>query len=115
MIQKILLFKTHLGTPQNYYFQRLPTIQNNKDVVYNLKNMEKIQISTILKALTCSNWDAHFLIKETYAFYEGNMDLYEKINRYLKAGSSIVFTRKTFVDQTYIRDSSNCLHRNSWI
>ena len=39
----------------------------------------------------------------------------KKISTDLTTGSSIVFTRKAFVDQTYIRDSSNGLHRNSWI
>ena len=40
-----------------------------------------------------------------YPFFEGDKDLCEKIREDMNGGPSIVFTRKTVVDQTYFRNS----------
>ena len=46
-------------------------------------------------------------IDKFYPFFEGDKDLCKKFGEDLIGGPSIVFTRKTIVDQTYIRNSSN--------
>ena len=42
-----------------------------------------------------------------YPFTETNKDLLQKIREDMVGGPSIVFTRKTVVDETFIRDSRN--------
>ena len=93
---------------------------NNKDVVPNLEAMQKViqqkfyhnkGIDMLKLGCTLPNLANICLHKSTnykfYPFCESDKDLCEKIREDMTGGSSIVFTRKAVVDETYIRNSSN--------
>ena len=91
---------------------------NNKDVVptveatqktiafYHDKDVDMLKLCCTLPNLAniCLHKpsDAKF-----YLFTEGDKDLLEKIQEVVAGGSSIVFTRKAVVDDTFIRKSTN--------
>ena len=91
---------------------------NNKEVVPTLEAMQKmiafyldkgidmLKLGCILPNLAkiClhKSTDAKF-----YPFTEGEKILLEKIREDVVGGSSFVFTRKAFVDETFIRKSAN--------
>ena len=91
---------------------------NNKDVVPTLQAMKKImkfyhdQKIDILK-LGCTlpnlaNICLHkSMDRKFYPFIEADKDLHEKIRSEITDGPSIVFTRKTVVEKTFIRRSNN--------
>ena len=91
---------------------------NNKDVVPTLQAMQKmiefyhnkgndmLKIGGTLPNL--ANICLHKTKDSTiYPFKESDKDLLEKIREGMVGGPSIVFTRKTVVDETFIRKSSN--------
>ena len=73
---------------------------------YHDKNVDMLKLGCTLPILAniClyKSTDAKF-----YPFIEGDEDLLEKIREDVVGGSTIVFTRKAFVDKTFIRKSTN--------
>ena len=102
----------------NELIQRFLRWYNNKDVVptleamqkwiafYHDKDLDMLKLCCILTNLAniClhKSTDAKF-----YPFTEGDKDLLEKVREDVFDGLSIVFTRKTVVDETFIRKSAN--------
>ena len=91
---------------------------NNKDVVPTLEAMQKMiefyhnkGIDTLKLGSTLPNLANICLHKPTdskfYPFTESDKDLLEKIREDMVGSPSIVFTRKTVVDETLIRKSSS--------
>ena len=93
---------------------------NNKDVVPNLEAMKKMiafyhhkDIDMLKFGCTLPNLANNCLHKSTdakfypYPFTEGDKDLLEKIREDAVGGPSIVFTRRAFDDDTFIRMSAN--------
>ena len=91
---------------------------NNKDVVPPLEAMQKKTAfyhdkdNDMLKlGCTLPNLANNCLHEPTdakfYPFTEGDKNLPEKIREGVVGGPSIVFTRKAFVDETFIRKSAN--------
>ena len=91
---------------------------NNKDVVPTLEAMQKMiafnhdkDIDMLKLGCTLPNLANICLHKYTdakfYPFTEGDKDFLEKIREDVVCGPSIVFTRKTVVDETFIRMSAN--------
>ena len=91
---------------------------NNKDVVPTLQAMKKMmrfchdqKIDMLKLGCAVPNLAIIFLHKSTdrkiYPFIENEKDLHEKIRTEMTGGPSIVFTRKTVVDKTFIRRSNN--------
>ena len=91
---------------------------NNKDVVPTLEVMQKMiafyhnkDIDMLKLGCTLPNLANIRLHKYTdakfYPFTEGEKDLFEKIREDVVGGSSIVFTRKAVVDETFFRKSTN--------
>ena len=91
---------------------------NNKDVVPTLEAMQKMiafyhdkNIDMLKLGCTLANLANICLHKSTdakfYAITEGDEDLLEKIREGVVGGPSIVFTQKAFVDETFIRKSTN--------
>ena len=89
---------------------------NNKDVAPTLEALQKLVAfyhskgTDMLKiGCTLSNLANICLQKSTnakfYPFTETDKDLLQKIREVMVGGPSIVFTRKTVVDETFIRDS----------
>ena len=91
---------------------------NNKDVVPTLETMQKVLVFYHKKGIdmlklgcTLPNLAKICLHKSTSAnfcpFTETEKDLLQKIREDVVGGPSIVFTRKSVVDETFIRDSGN--------
>ena len=91
---------------------------NNKNVVPTLEAMQKIvqfyhqkEIDMLRLGCTLPNLANICLHKSTNekfdAFCESDRDFCEKIKYDMTGRPSIVFTRKAFVNETFIRDSSN--------
>ena len=91
---------------------------NKKDVVSTLEAMQKIidfqhdkGIHMMKLGCTLPNLANICLHKSTdasfYPITEGDEDLLEKIREDVAGCPSIVFTRKAFVDETFIRKSTN--------
>ena len=91
---------------------------NNKDVVSTFKAMQKMLafynkkgIDMLKLGCTLPNLVNFCLHKSTsanfYPFTETDKDLLQKIRNYMVGGSSIVFTRKAVVAETFIRKSGN--------
>ena len=91
---------------------------NNKDVVRTLGAMQKMiefyhrkEIHMLNLGCTSPNLAKSCLNKSTdsnfYPFTESDKDLLEKIREDMVGGPSIVFSRKTVVDETFIRKSTN--------
>ena len=99
-------------------FKDFLSCYNNKDVVPTLETMQKTivfyhdKVFDMLK-LGCPlpNLAKICLHKPTdekfYPFTEGDKDLLEKNREDVAGGPSIVFTRKAFVDETFIRKFTN--------
>ena len=92
---------------------------NNKNVVPMLEAMQKMVdfyhnkgIDMLKLGCTLPNLANICLQKSTTAkFYpltESNKDLFGKLREDIVGGPSIVFTRKAVMDETFIRDSTNC-------
>ena len=90
----------------------------NKDVVPNLKAMQKMiafyhdkDIDMLKLVCTSPNLANICLHKTTdikfHAFTEGDIDLLEKNREDVVGGPCIVFTREAVVDETFIRKSAN--------
>ena len=86
---------------------------NNKDVVATLQAMQKLfafyhkKGNDILKlGCTLPNLAKNCLHKSTkfYPFTETDKDLLQKVREDMVGGPSIVFTRKTVVDEIFIRN-----------
>ena len=99
-------------------FKDFLRLYNNKDVVPTLEAMLKMiefyhdkGIDMLKLGCTLRNLANICLHKSTnhkcYPFFEGDKDLCEKIREDMTGGPSIVFTQKSAVDQTYIRNSPN--------
>ena len=91
---------------------------NNTDVVPTLESLQKMNafyhdkdIDTLKLGCTLPNLANICLHKSTdakfYPFTEGDKDLSEKIREDVVGGPSIVFTRQTVVEESFIRKSSN--------
>ena len=91
---------------------------NNKDVVPTLEAMQKMLafyhnkgIDMLKLGCTLPNLANICLHKSTsakfYPFTETDKDLLQKVREDMVGGPSIVFTRKTVVDETFIRNSGN--------
>ena len=91
---------------------------NNKDVVPTLEAMQKMlafyhKKGTDMLKLGCTLPNlAHICLHKSasakfYPFTETDQNLLQKIREDMIGGPSIVFTRKTVVDETFIRDSGN--------
>ena len=91
---------------------------NNKDVVPTLEAMQKMLayyhkegIDMLKLGCTLPNLANICLHKYTsakiYPFTETDKDLLQKIREDMVGGPSIVFTRITMVDETFIRNSGN--------
>ena len=91
---------------------------NKKDVVPTLEAMQKMiafyhdkDIDRLKLCCTLPNLANICLHKSTdakvYPFTEGDKGLLEKIREDVGGGSSIVFTRKAVVDQTFVLKSTN--------
>ena len=86
---------------------------NNKDVVPTLEAMQKLMefyhnkgIDMLELGCTLPNL-ANICHHKFFPFVEDDKDLHDKIREDMTGGSSIVFTRKAVVDQTFIRNSEN--------
>ena len=99
-------FKDFLRWYNNKYV--VPTLEAMQKMIafYHDKDIDMLKLGCTLPNLAniCLNksTDAKF-----YPFTEGDRDLLEKIREYVVGGSSIVFTRKVVVDETFIRKSTN--------
>ena len=91
---------------------------NNKDVVPTLEAMQKMlafyhkkEIDMLKLGCTLPKFAKSCLHKSIsakfYPFTETDKDLLQKIREDMVGGPSIVFTRKTVVDETFIRNSRN--------
>ena len=91
---------------------------NNKDVVPTLEAMQKMiefyhqkEVDVLKLGCTLPNLENICLHKSTdskfYPFTQSDKDLLQKIRQDMVGGPSIVFTRKTVVDRTFIRKSTN--------
>ena len=91
---------------------------NNKDVVPTLQALKKMmklyrdkEIDMLKLGCTLPNSATICLQKSTdrkfYPFIEADKELHEKIRSEITGGPSIVFTRKTVVDKTFIQRSNN--------
>ena len=91
---------------------------NNKDVVPTLKAMQKLiafyhakDIDKIKHGCTLPNLANNCLHKSTvvkfYPITEGDKNFLENFREDVVGGASIVFTRKTVVDETFFRKSAN--------
>ena len=91
---------------------------NNKDVVPTREAMQKMLafyhkkgIDMLKLGCTLPNLANVCLHKSTsakfYPFTETDKDLLQRIREDMVGGPSIVFTRKTVVDETFVRDSGN--------
>ena len=91
---------------------------NNKDVVTTVEAMQKMiafyhdkDIDMLKLGCTLPNPANIYLHKSIdakfFPFTERDKDLLEKIREDVVGGPSIVFTRKTVVDETFIRKSTN--------
>ena len=91
---------------------------NNKDVVPTLEAMQKMlafyhkkRIDMLKLGCTLPDLANICLHKSTsakfYPFTETDKDLLQKIREDMVIGSSIVFTRRAVVDETFIRNSEN--------
>ena len=100
------------------YFSDFLKWYNKKDVVPTLEAMQKMiefyhnkGIDMLKLGCTLPNLAKICLHKSTdskfYPFTESDKDLLEKIREDVVGGPSMVFTRKTVVDETFIRKSSN--------
>ena len=100
------------------YFSDFPKWYNDKDVFPTLEAIQKMiefyhnkGIDMLKLGCTLPNLANICLHKSTdskfYAFTESDKDLLEKIREDIVGGPSIVFTRKTVVDETFICKSSN--------
>ena len=103
---------------QTSSFKQFLRWYNYKDVVPTLEAIQKVidfhqdkDIDMLKLGCTLSNLANICLHKSTdakfYPFTEGDKDLLEKIREDVVDGPSIVFTRKAFVDETFIRKSTN--------
>ena len=110
----------------NELIQRFFRWYNNKDVVPALEAMPKIiafhydkDIDMLKLGCTLPNLANICLHKSTdakfYPFTEGDKDLLEKNWEDVVGGTSIVFTRKAVVDETFIRKSTNIWKSIVWI
>ena len=107
-----------------WYHENMGTLKeflrwyNNKDVVPTLEALQKMLafyhkkgIDMLKLGCTVPNLENICLQKCTnakfYPFTETDKDLLQKIREDMVGGPSIVFTRKTVVDETFIRDSGN--------
>ena len=99
------------------YFSEFLKRYNNKDVVPTLETMQKMiefyhnkGIDMLKLGGTLPKLADICLHKSTdskfYLFTEWDQDLLEKIREDVVGGPSIVFTRKTVVDETFIRKTS---------
>ena len=99
-------------------FKDLLRWYNNKDVVPTLEAMQKMRafyhkkgIDMLKLGCTLPNLANICLHKSTsakfYPFTETDEDLLQKIREDMVGGPSIVFTCKTVVDETFIRNSGN--------
>ena len=74
--------------------------------LYHNKGIDMLQLGCTLPTLAniClyKSTDSNF-----YPFTESDKDFLEKIREDMVGGPSIAFTRKTVVDETFIRKSSN--------
>ena len=91
---------------------------NNKDVVPTLEAMQKVMefyhnkgIDMLKLGCTLPKLANICLHKSTnlkfFPFVEADKDLHDKIREDMTGGPSIFFTRKSVVDQTFIRNSEN--------
>ena len=73
---------------------------------YHNKGIDVLKLESTLPNLAniCLDKSTNY---KFYPFCESDKDLCEKIREDMTAESSIVFTRKALVDETYIRNSSN--------
>ena len=130
-LSKMRLSQPPLTGKQNYEYlvniwesEKMTTFKdflrwyNNKDVVPTLEAMQKMiafyhhkGIDMLKLGCTLPNLANICLHKSTnakfYPFTENDKDLLEKIRDDMVGGPSIVFTRKTVVNETLIRDSAN--------
>ena len=99
-------------------FQDFVRWYNNKDVVPTLEAMQKMMEFYINKGIdmfklgcTLPNLANICQQKPTnnkfHPFVEADKDLHDKIREDMTGGPSIVFIRKSVVDQTYIRNTEN--------
>ena len=91
---------------------------NNKDVVPTLEAMQKMMefyhnkgIDMLKLGCTLPNLANICLHPSTnhkfFPFVASDKDLHDKIREDMTGGTSIMFTRKAVVDQTFIRNSEN--------
>ena len=91
---------------------------NNKDVVPTLEAMQEIiefhyqeEMDMLKLGCTLANLANSYLQNLTdskfYPFTESDKDLFEKIREDMVGGPSIVFSRMTVVDETFILKSTN--------
>ena len=117
-VEKYLYLQSVWENNNLQYFSDFLKWYNNKAVVPTLEAMQKmiefyhnkgndmLKLGCLLPNLAniClhKSADSNF-----YQFTESDEDLLEKIREDMVGGPSIVFTRKTVVDETFIRKSSN--------
>ena len=130
-LSKMKLYKPSPSGEENYQFlldiwnhENMCTFNdflrwyNNKDVVPTLETMQKMLASYHKKGIdmlklgcTLPNLANICLHNSTHAKYypftETDKDLLQKIREDMVGGPSIVFTRKTMVDETFNRNSGN--------
>ena len=114
---KLSIFETNLEAGKKSSFKDFLRWYNSKDIVPTLEAMQKTiafyhdkDIDMLKLGSTLPNLANICLYKSTdakiYQFTERDKDLLEKI-RDVVGGPSIVFTRKSVVDETFIRKSTN--------
>ena len=105
------------------YFPDFLKWYNNKDFVRTKEAMQKVYefhdnkaIDMLILGCTLPKLANICLHKSTgskfYPFTESDKDLLEKVRENMVGGPSTVFTRKTVVDETFIRKSSNLCKSN---
>ena len=86
----------------------MPTLKAMQKMIafYHDKNIDMLRLGCTLPNL--ANIRLHKSTDANFSpFTEGDKDLLEKIAEDVVGGPSIVFTRKTVVDETFIRKSAN--------
>ena len=86
----------------------VPTLEDRQKMgdIYHKKGIDMIKFGCTLPNLAniCHNKST---TAKFYPFRESDKDLLEETREDMAGGRSILFTRKTFVDETFIRNSTS--------
>ena len=86
----------------------VPTLEEMQkmDAFYHKKRIDMLKLGCTLPILA-NNCLHKFTSAKIYPFTETDKDLLQKIREHMVGGTSIVFTRKAVVDETFTQNSGN--------